>query len=407
MRGELELSGGRRVLVDDGALDPFRAELDELGPAEPVRVAFAASRLVMRPEYAALGRTPDEPGTSREIAEHIDRAATSALRRALDAHGFGIAEAMDTAQRFAIGWEAARVLIEDTGALGLKHGFVAGAACDHLERVRDAGELIEGVVHQARVIQAAGGGVVLLPQVWLCEQGAGADEFVEVYAAIIDALEGPLILHWLGEAFHAGLAGYFPGDSFERILAHDPSKVVGVKLSLLDADFEERTRRALLEREQVVLTGDDHNFAGLILGRPGGEARERRAGPWRFSLGDHSHALLGVLDGIGPPAGLALRLLAHGRRERYLELMEPCEALGRLLFAAPTQHYKAGLAFLSWLDGRQQTPELAAGEERCRSREALEATLEAACRARVFTQAEVVLERAAAWLAGNAGPRAT
>jgi len=386
----------------------LRAELDGLGPAPPVRVAFAASRIVMRPEYGALGHSPEQPGASEEIAAHIDRAATSALRRELDAHGFGIAEAMDTAQRFSIGWEAARLLIEDTGALGLAHGFVAGAGCDHLERVRDAGELVDGIVHQARLIQSAGGGVVLLPQPCLCERGADADEFYEVYAAVIDALQGPLIVHWLGEAFHAGLAGYFPGDSFERVMAHDPSKVLGVKLSLLDAAFEERTRRALAEREQVVLTGDDHNFAGLILGAgasPSTPPAAREAGPWSFSLGDHSHALLGVLDGVALPAGLALRFLAHGRRERYLELMGPCEELGRALFAHPTQHYKAGLAFLSWLDGRQQTPWLANGEESCRDRDELMRTLELACKARVFSRADVVLERARAWLAqaGGAG----
>ena len=63
-------------------------------------------------------------------------------------------------------------------------------------------------------------------------------------------------MHWLGEAFHPGLRGYFPGASFTRVMGLDPEKLRGCKLSLLEAEREVAIRRSLLPREQIVLTGD-------------------------------------------------------------------------------------------------------------------------------------------------------
>ena len=50
----------------------------------------------------------------------------------------------------------------------------------------------------------------------------------------------------------------------------------------------------------------------------------------RVALGDFSHALLGVLDGIAAPASQALSCLACGDAEGYVARMEPCEALSRI-----------------------------------------------------------------------------
>jgi hypothetical protein len=146
-------------------------------------------------------------------------------------------------------------------------------------------------------------------------------------------------------------------------------------LSLLDDALELRVRRRITERQQVVFTGDDFNFARLILG--GDPSAPPQAGPTidgntdfggaPLPTGDFSHALLGILDGIAEPAGLALQLLAHGEVERYLDIMAPCEELGRLVFEAPTSHYKAGLAFISWLNGWQENTMLVNREELARS----------------------------------------
>jgi hypothetical protein len=392
-RENLELDG-RTLQIDDLALAPFRARVP--GGTRPVRTAFAAAHIVFRDTYATVAHSLDSPGSPTAIAEHVDWETTIGLRKRIAAHGFGIAEAMDTAQRFEVGWGVAQRLIEETGRLRLPHGFVAGAGVDHLAAVRSKRDLVDGVVHQVQVIQHNGGLPIVLPMLWLPARGATADEYVEVYEAIVRQCRGPLFVHWLGEVFHPRLRGYFPGDSFERVMDLDPSVVRGCKLSLLDADHERRTRARLLPRGQLVLTGDDFNFAALIAGEGPHAPVER----WSeldgrsLALGPFSHALLGILDAVAAPAGVALALLAAGDRAGYDELMAPCEALGRHLFQAPTQHYKAGLAFLAWLDGAQPNAMLANHVERARSREHYARALELAAAARVFTDAACVAERA-------------
>lgn len=366
------------VELDDQVLTPFRerlASVPDTGTGATFRLCFAALHVVMRPEYSGIEHSLEQPGSADEIGEFIDWPATGALRRRLDALGFGIAEAMDTAQRFFLGWQNARRLIRECGALELKHGFVAGAGADHVERVTGPGDLVEGVVEQAREIQAAGGLAMLLPLPWLSRSGASEQQYVDLYTAIIDRLDGPLFVHWLGSMFLPELDGYFPGDSFRRIMAHDPERVRGAKLSLLDPPVEVGLRRELLARDQLLLTGDDFHFGELIRG--GDPASDRNApaasaasierttelAGRRVALGDFSHALLGVLDGVAEPAAVALGLLSRGDAAGYRELMSACELLGRKLFEVPTRHYKVGLAFLSWLNGDQDNRMLVNHEE--------------------------------------------
>ena len=98
--------------------------------ATAFRLCFGALHVVMQPGYRQLGHTLATPGSAQVIEEHIDWAATMQLRREMDAFGIGIAEAMDTAQRFFLGWPAASRLITETGALRLSSGFCAGAGAD-------------------------------------------------------------------------------------------------------------------------------------------------------------------------------------------------------------------------------------------------------------------------------------
>ena len=184
---------GHTIEVDDCALAPFRARVP--AGTRPVRTAFAAAHVVFHATYAAVPHSLDAPGTPDAIAEHVDWKATIALRRRIAAHGFGIAEAMDTAQRFEVGWDVAQRLIEETGRLGLPRGFVAGAGVDHLAAVRSKRDLVDGVVHQVQVIQANGGLPIILPMLWLTAHGATADEYVEVYGAIVRQCRGPLFVH--------------------------------------------------------------------------------------------------------------------------------------------------------------------------------------------------------------------
>jgi uncharacterized protein DUF993 len=400
MRMTVDAPGGP-LTIDDGQLDEHRVRLDELGDAPPTRRAYAATHVVMQTAYAERDHRLDRPGSADEIAEGIDWASTMRIRRHLDARGFGIAEAMDTAQRFFLGWPSAQRLIRECGALNLENGFIAGAGVDHLQAIDSTTQLVDGVVEQANFIQECGGSVILLPLAYLPHSGADRDSYVDVYTSIIDQLDGPVLLHWLGEMFAPQLAGYFPDDSFDVILDHDPDTVRGCKLSLLDDALELRVRRRISENDQVVFTGDDFNFARLILG---GDPSAPPAvaptieGSTDFSgaplpTGDFSHALLGIFDGISEPAGLALRLLAHGEVDRYMEIMAPCEELGRLVFESPTSHYKAGLAFISWLNGWQDNTMLVNREELARSGEHYWQVARGAAAAGALIDAELAAER--------------
>ena len=376
------LPGGENLVIDGDLLRPFEDELADLGDAPPVRKAWAAAHVVMREEYEDAGHSLEKPGSPEEIGRFLDWDATSALRRELGAHGFGIAEAMDTAQQFFIGWENARKLIENTTALNLPVGCVAGAGYDHHPGPADLNDLCEAVAFQAGTIAEMGAIPIILPMPWLCERGCGPKDFVAAYRGILGRLDSPVYLHWLGEMFLPVLEGYFPGDSFEQVMALDREKVLGVKISLLDAEREVAIRRSLAVNGQEVLTGDDFNFPALVAGDSNG----------------FSHALLGILDGIARPAGLAFRFLAHGREDRFRELMAPCEALARAVFAPPTQHYKVGLAFLAWLDDRQPNPMLVNREDLARDRDHCLGLVALAAAAGVFSRPDCVAERLSDWL---------
>ena len=334
-------------------LQPYLDLLDELGDAPPVRTVYAAAHIAVF----------DEAG------EQIDWPTTEQLRRWLDQNGFGIAEAMDTAQRFELGWPVAKELIERTAALQLKHGFAAGASADHL--MADLSEvpleeLSTAVAWQVEFIRAQGGLPVILPIPELARRGCSADQYVEVYQAILKQSSGKVLLHWLGPMFLPGLDDYFPGDSFMRIMNLSPERIIGVKLSLLDGDLERKIRSELAANGQFVYTGDDFNFAELIAGEAD---LDQASSALPENVGRFSHALLGIFDAIAYPAGIALRLLAHGKRDEFLQIMGPCEELSRAIFEHPTQHYKAGLAYLTQLDGRQANPWLPKAAQQNRSAE--------------------------------------
>ena len=95
--------------------------------------------------------------------------------------------------------------------------------------------------------------------------------------------------------------------------------------------------RRLLPAGVKMYTGDDFNYPELIAGDAQG----------------HSHALLGIFDAIAPAASLALGALATGDSAKFFGLLDPTVALSRLIFRAPTQHYKTGVVFLAWLNGHQ------------------------------------------------------
>jgi len=350
-------------LVDD-PLVGFDAR--DLFPV-PARHAWAALRLVLRDEYANAPTGDEDPSAPERLADHIDWDGTFALRQRVDRYGLGVAEAMDTAQRSRVGWDIARRLIEGTGRLALARPFVAGAGADQLVGQTSESALVDAVVEQASTIRAAGGIPMLLTLPALAR--ASEETTVRVYRAILRQLEAPLLAHWLGPQFAPELAGAFPGQSFRRVMALEPDKLRGAKLSLLDPEQERSLRAELVPRGQLVLTGDDLHFGELIEGDEDGPITDHAdlAG-LRVPLGPFSHALLGVLDALARSAVAALDALARGDRETWRARIAPCEAFGRACFEPPVAAYTAGLAFVSWLDGRQSNALVVDHLERRRDR---------------------------------------
>lgn len=350
------------------------------------RLAFAAAHVVMRDDYADVEHSPDAPGAPEAIAAHIDWEATFDLRRRLASHGMGIAEAMDTAQRFEIGWPAAQRLIEGCAAVAGDVGFIAGAGTDHAGTVSSEDDLVDAVVEQVELIRAARGTAIILPMPWLSINACPPDVYVDVYRRIAERAGGSLLVHWLGEMFLPALRGYFPGDSFERIMALDPDVIRGVKVSLLDPAREVAIRQALSLRGQVVLTGDDFNFGSLIVG----DGRQPEAfvdlDGRAAALVEGSHALLGILDAVAAPMERAISLLEAGDAAGALAVLEPCERLGRVIFEAPTDRYKVGLAHLAFLNGWQGNAMLPNHLERMRDGDHLRRVEEAAVAAGVLSR---------------------
>ena len=179
----------------------------------------------------------------------------------------------------------------------------------------------------------------------------------------------PVILHWLGEMFDPQLAGYWlgseanHGDVVDRamnvalgVIAANPGKVDGIKISLLDKDKEIAMRRRLPEGVRMY-TGDDFNYAELIAGDRTGDTPNRR----------HSDALLGIFDAIAPAASAALAALAAGDEAGFHEILAPTVPLSRHVFRAPTRFYKTGVVFIAWLNGHQDHFVMVGGQQSARS----------------------------------------
>jgi Protein of unknown function (DUF993) len=227
----------------------------------------------------------------------------------------------------------------------MKPRVACGAGTDHvdLSALRDTDAIIAAYETQMAAIEAAGGQIIIMASRAFTAINAGEDVYRTVYRRLIDQAREPVILHWLGDMFDPMLYGYWGSADVERasdfvldLIGENPGKVDGIKISLLDENHEVRFRKRLPEGVRLY-TGDDFNYAPLIAGD--GER--------------HSHALLGIFAAIAPAASQALEALAEGNLDRYNALFAPTVPLSREIFKAPTRFYKAGIAFLSWLNGYQ------------------------------------------------------
>ncbi len=326
-------------------LEPYHLTGTPLVPRAPkvalTRTAFAAAHVISDPLRER------SPWDSRPA---VDWDATLAFRVGLWDQGLGLAEAMDTAQRgMGVDWATAKELIIRTMAAAKAHPLTPRVACgagtDHvpLMDLRDARSIATAYEAQTEVIEDAGGQLILMASKAFTAMGADAATYRQVYRRLIDGARQPVILHWLGEMFDPALAGYWgtsnvakASDLVMSLIAENPGKVDGIKISLLDRAHEEAFR-AWLPKGVRLYTGDDFNYADLIAGNGT----------------QYSHALLGIFAAIAPAASQALEALALGDMATYHRLLAPTVPLSREIFRAPTRFYKAGIAFLSWLNGYQ------------------------------------------------------
>ncbi|NUB44212.1 dihydrodipicolinate synthase family protein [Fertoebacter nigrum] len=326
-------------------LEPYRLTGEPLVARAPrvalTRTAFAAAHVVSDPLRER------NPWDTRPA---VDWDATLGFRQQLWDQGLGLAEAMDTAQRgMGVDWPTALELIQRTMAAAQAHPMRPRVACgvgtDHqpLSALTDADAILAAYTHQAEAIEAAGGQLILMASRAFTAIGAGPDTYHHVYRRLIDGAQQPVILHWLGAMFDPALAGYWGAadlaaaeDFVLSLIAGNPERVDGIKISLLD-HAQEEAFRARLPAGVRLYTGDDFNYAPLIAG----------------DATHHSHALLGIFAAIAPAASQALEALALGDHATYDRLLAPTVPLSREIFRTPTRFYKAGIAYLAWLNGHQ------------------------------------------------------
>lgn len=369
----------------EGRLEPYRLVGKPLfirAPRVPLtRTAFAAAHVVSDPLKER------NPWDTRPA---IDWDATLAFRVGLWDQGLGLAEAMDTAQRgMGVDWLTAKQLIEQTMAAAKLHAMkprvACGAGTDHmeLEKLRSADAIIAAYETQMAAIEKTGGQIILMASRAFPAMKADEAAYRKVYRRLIDQAREPVILHWLGDMFDPALKGYWGSNDVAiasrfvlELIAENPAKVDGIKISLLDEAHEVEFRRRLPEGVRLY-TGDDFNYAPLIAGD--GER--------------HSHALLGIFAAMAPAASQALEALALGDRATYDSLLEPTVPLSREIFKPPTRFYKAGIAFLAWLNGWQAHFIMPGGFQSSREITHYAEVFRLADRARLLSRPELAVRR--------------
>ncbi|QBY00005.1 dihydrodipicolinate synthase family protein [Rhodophyticola sp. CCM32] len=368
-----------------GTLAPYDLQGDPLTPRAPsvpfTRTGFAAAHVVSDP------LADRDPWQGRPA---VDWENTLKFRHFLWDQGLDLAEAMDTAQRgMGVDWETAKELIERTMGEAKAHPLAPRVACgagtDHkaLEELRSAEDIIAAYETQMAAVEAAGGQIILMATRALPAIGADAAMYIRVYDHLLAQAKDPVILHWLGDMFDPALTGYWGSADISKasqtvlgIIGSNMAKVDGIKISLLDQAHEEAFRKRLPAGIRLY-TGDDFNYAPLIEGDDT----------------HHSHALLGIFAAIAPAASQALEALATGDHATYHALLAPTVPLSREIFRPSTQFYKAGIAYLAWLNGAQDHFIMPAGFQSSRDITHYAQVFRLADQARLLARPDLALSR--------------
>lgn len=387
--------------------------LSEYVLSEPGSWTRPLAPLQSRKVYAAAHVIPDIYGDNTPGAPaQIDWDATLGFRHEVWSYGLGVADAMDTAQRgMGLDWAATQQLIrrsaaEASAALAagnpalegrtVRDLIACGAGTDQLDPAEvapgNAGlrTVVEAYREQIEVVEGAGAKVILMASRALVQAASNAEDYLWVYTQLLNEVQQPVILHWLGTMFDPALVGYWGSENidaatetFLELIKTNADKVDGVKVSLLDAEHETQLRTQLPSGVRLY-TGDDFNYPELIDGD-----------------GSHySDALLGIFAAIYPAASTAIQAYDADQSEKARAILDSTEALGRHIFTAPTFYYKCGVAFLSWLNGSQPGFQMVGGLHSGRSMPHLVQLFELADRAGLLLDPELAAQRMTTFLAG-------
>ena len=335
------------------------------------RTAYAAAHVVPR----VLGE--NVPGAPADI----DWDATLAYRHRIWSYGLGVAEAMDTAQRgMGVGWREAAELIRRSAAEAQAAGgaIACGAGTDQLDLTSlPAGApglraVLDAYREQVDVVARSGATVILMASRALAAVARSADDYAEVYGALLAEADRPVILHWLGTMFDPALSGYWGSDDVDVATS-----------SFLDLIRAWPDMRRSLPDGVRLYTGDDFNYPELIVGE--GD--------------DYSHALLGIFAAIYPAASAAIQALDRGDGPAARAILDSTQELGRRIFEVPTYYYKTGIAFLSWVNGYQPGFAMAGGLHAGRSVPHLCEVFRLADRAGLLADPDLAAARMRAFLA--------
>lgn len=354
----------------------------------PARLPLTATRAQSRRVVAAAHVVADPRlACASDGGTAIDWDATLRLRHRLFDLGLGVAEAMDTAQRgMGLSWASAHELARRTlvEAQAVGGDVVVGIATDQLPPGPAGLDTIAGAYgEQLAAISALGGQPVVMASRHLAAAATGPDDYKAVYAKVLGGAERPVVLHWLGTSFDPALAGYWGHDNPWRaldvvaeIMTEHADRIDGIKVSLLDAELEAELRRRVPLTTRVY-TGDDFHYVDTIVGD-----------------GDHhSHALLGAFAAVPQFAAAAFARLDAGDVSGFRDLLGPTEHLSRLIFEAPTQYYKVGVAWLAHLCGHQDHLRMLGGFETGRSLLHLAELVRAGDRIGLFPDPDLAAER--------------
>ncbi|MFC7310450.1 DUF993 family protein [Streptomyces monticola] len=390
---------------ENGALTPYMPNREPYGftsDSTPFRSrSVLAAAPVVGDRFAA--NEPFGPPLGPPPPQALDWDATLAVRRHLWAHGFTVAEGLDTAHRGAgLDWPTTAELIRRTGAAAAETGgqFAAGVWTDQLDPFapHTAKEVVAAYQEQLDVVGEAGGRPIIQASAALAAAVQSPQEYAEIYAELIGRSAQPVILHWLLPEWMPGHAGYWghqdqnaATDAFLELIAEHAEKIDGVKVAPLSPAAETELRRRLPAGVRFY-TGDYDTYTDLIAGDAQG----------------HSDALSPVFTPIAPLAAQALRSLDAGDTEAFRKRLEQSRELSQHLFQGPgrsTLFFKSGLVFLAWLAGHTDHFRMVWAEQGARSVPHLATAYRLADRLGLFPDPELAERRITSYLTVSGIPQ--